>query len=77
MENVPYYKNPFDHPYWEMLHIGGANVLSQTILLIKQLTLKHLELCLINNPNDEIAQKNLNELKEEFKHIATEYEYAD
>lgn len=77
IENIPYYENPFDHPYWEMLHMGGLNVPRQTILLIKQLALKHLELCLVNNPNDEVTQKNLNELREEFKHIATEYGYTD
>ena len=70
---IPYYENPFDHPYWEMLHIGGINTPRHTILLIKQLTLKYLELCITQNPDDLVAQKLLNELREEFKHIATEF----
>lgn len=60
-----------------MLHIGGSNVPRQTILLIKQITLKYLELCVKNNPNDIDAQKKWNELREEFKHIATEFGYVD
>lgn len=77
IENIPYYENPFDHPFWEMLHIGGSNVPRQTILLIKQITLKYLELFLKNNPNDISAQKKLNELRKEFKIIATEFGYVD
>ncbi len=77
IENIPYYENPFDHPFWEMLHIGGSNVPRQTILLIKQINLKYLELYIKNNPNDVSAQQKWNELREEFKHIATEFWYAD
>ncbi len=77
IENIPYYENPFDHPFWEMLHIGGSNIPRQTILLIKQINLKYLELYVKNNPNDLSAQKKWNELREEFKHIATEFGYAD
>ena len=76
IENIPYYENPFDHPFWEMLHIGGSNVPRQTILLIKQINLKYLELYIKNNPNDVSAQQKWNELREEFKHIATELWYA-
>ena len=77
IDKLPYYENPFDHPFWEMLHIGGTNIPKQTILLIKQLTLKHLELSITKNPNDQAAQKLLNELREEFKHVATEFSYTD
>lgn len=77
IENIPYYENPFDHPFWEMLHIGGSNVPRQTILLIKQINLKYLELYVKNNPNDLSAQKKWNELREEFKKIATEFGYVD
>ena len=77
IENIPYYENPFAHPFWEMLHIEGSNVPKQTILLIKQINLKYLELYVKNNPNDLSAQKKLNELREEFKKIATEFGYVD
>lgn len=77
IEDIPYYENPFDHPFWYMLHIGGSNVPRQTILLIKQINLKYLELYVKNNPNDVSAQQKWNELREEFKHIAPEFWYAD
>lgn len=77
IKDLPYYENPFDHPFWEMLHIGGSNVPTQTILLIKQFLIKYLELRIINNPNDIVAQQKLNEIREEFKHIATDFSYVD
>lgn len=77
MKNVPYYNNPFYSPFWEILNIGSTNIRNQTIILLKQLTIRYLELCIKNDPSNKIIQKKLKILREELKKIATSFCYVD
>lgn len=77
VKNIPYYKNPYNSPFWEMLCIGAPNLTNQSIILLKQFSIKYLELFIQQNPTNTEALKKLNELREEFKGIAVTSSYID
>lgn len=77
VKNIPYYENPYNSPFWEMLCIGAPNLTNQSIILLKQLSIKYLELFIQQNPANTEALKKLNELREEFKEIAVTSSYVD
>lgn len=77
VKNIPYYENPYNSPFWEMLCIGAPNLTNQSIVLLKQFSIKYLELFIQQNPTNTEALKKLNELREEFKEIAVTSSYAD
>lgn len=77
VKNIPYYENPYNSPFWEMLCIGAPNLTNQSIILLKQFSIKYLELFIQQNPANTEALKKLNELREEFKEIAVTSSYVD
>ncbi len=77
VKNIPYYDNPYNSPFWEMLCIGAPNLTNQSIILLKQFSIKYLELFIQQNPTNTEALKKLNELREEFKGIAVTSSYID
>ena len=77
VKNIPYYENPYYSPFWEMLCIGAPNLTNKSIVLLKQISIKYLELFIQKNPTDIEALKKLNELREEFKKIAITSSYVD
>lgn len=77
VKNIPYYENPYNSPFWEMLCIGAPNLTNQSIILLKQFSIKYLELFIQQNPTSTEALKKLNELREEFKGIAVTSSYID
>ncbi|MBP3923635.1 hypothetical protein J6E39_00155 [bacterium] len=77
VKNIPYYENPYNSPFWEMLCIGAPNLTNQSIILLKQFSIKYLELFIQQNPTNTEAIKKLNELREEFKGIAVTSSYID
>lgn len=77
VKNIPYYDNPYNSPFWEMLCIGTPNLTNQSIILLKQFSIKYLELFIQQNPTNTEALKKLNELREEFKGIAVTSSYID
>ena len=60
-----------------MLCIGAPNLTNKSIVLLKQISIKYLELFIQKNPTDIEALKKLNELREEFKKIAITSSYVD
>lgn len=77
VKNIPYYENPYNSPFWEMLCIEAPNLTNQSKILLKQLSIKYLELYIQHNPTNIEALKKLNELREEFKEIAVTSSYVD
>lgn len=77
VKNIPYYENPYNSPFWEMLCIKAPNLTNQSKILLKQLSIKYLELYIQHNPTNIEALKKLNELREEFKEIAVTSSYVD
>ena len=77
VKHIPYYENPYSSPFWEMLCIGAPNLTNQSRLLLKQLSIKYLELFVQQNPTNNDALKKLYELREEFKEIAVNISYVD
>lgn len=77
VKNIPYYDNPYNSPFWEKLCIGAPNLTNQSKILLKQLSIKYLELYIQHNPTNIEALKKLNELREEFKEIAATSSYVD
>lgn len=77
VKNIPYYENPYNSPFWEKLCIVAPNLTNQSKILLKQLSIKYLELYIQHNPTNIEALKKLNELREEFKEIAVTSSYVD
>lgn len=77
VKNIPYYENPYNYPFWEILCIGAPNLTNQSKILLKQLSIKYLELYIQHNPTNIEALKKLNELREEFKEITVTSSYVD
>lgn len=77
VKNIPYYENPYNSPFWEMLCIEAPNLTNQSKILLKQLSIKYLELYIQHNPTNIETLKKLNELREEFKEIAVTSSYVD
>ena len=77
VKNIPYYENSYNSPFWEMLCIEAPNLTNQSKILLKQLSIKYLELYIQHNPTNIEALKKLNELREEFKEIAVTSSYVD
>lgn len=77
VKKIPYYENPYNSPFWEILCIGAPNLTNKSKMLLKQLSIKYLELYIQQNPTNIEALKKLNELRKDFKEIAVTSSYID
>ena len=74
---VPYYQNPFEHAFWEMINIGVPNFLSNIQFHSKALEV-HIEIQkLKSHPGDVSIRIRLDELKSKLLDLASTLAHAD
>lgn len=76
-DNVPYYRNPFFNRNWEMHALAANNILTDLIVVLKQVEVRFLEEYVKTHSNETEAIACLETARDELHEMAVSAGYAD